>query len=205
MVRRRRRKKGLHPLVAFALLAGSAAFAFLTLGGGTATAMLDDPGWYDDEDEFDEPGDSGAEEVRWNDLLAVHGSLGEDVAVMHAFADAPQVQLLGAVPLGETAPGAGRRWRGGDPPALRLGVVMVSLGSRRAVVDGRVLGIGDTIADAEVVAIERDLLRLRWRGRELTYDLEDEVPREFRAERDRRAALQAAADTNDEQGSEEDK
>ena len=60
--------------------------------------------------------------------------------------------------------------------------------TRRVVVDGRVLGVGDLLDEGEVAAIERGVVRVRWRGRDLTYDLGDVWPREYRAEAARRAA-----------------
>lgn len=211
MARRgKRKKKGMHPLVAVGLLACSATFAFVTLGGefGTDTiAQLDDMIGFDDFDDEDDWSDGEQQQtVQWTDLLARHGSLAADAEVRHAFASAPDAAVFAAAPIGETAPGGGR-WRGDDPPALRLGVVMVSLGSRRAVFGGEVVGVGDAIAGGQVAAIEQGVLRLRWRGRELTYDLGDDAPREFRAERDRRAAAQRVADEadGDERDTEEDR
>lgn len=186
-------KKGVNPLVAILFLVGSGGLAakqFLgsellgsTPGGPAAGAAAGDGLVMPDG-----PGQEVAvqDATSWRDLLAAYGSFGIDQAVRVAFsvlADAPKTP---AAPVAETQPQPVGSWAGDDPPELSLGVVMISTGARRAVLGGRVVGLGDAIGEGEVAAIEPGVVRLRWHGRELTYDLEDGWPREFRAERARR-------------------
>ena len=58
----------------------------------------------------------------------------------------------------------------------------------RAVLGGQIVGIGDAVATGKVVAIEAGTVVLRWQDKNLTYDLDDAQPREFRAEHLRRQA-----------------
>lgn len=188
-------KKGLNPVVAvlFLLVSGGIA-ANQLLGGGLSVGGLGlvASGPADEELALDgEQAQATAGAVRWTDLLAVHGSYGRDAAVRMAFAVLENPAARPATPIGETRPGADGRWVGEDPPVLRLGVVMVSAGSRRAVVDGHVVGVGDELAGGKVAAIERGLLVLSWGGRTLTYDLEAPQPREFREELARRGGVAA--------------
>ena len=128
-------------------------------------------------------GDDGTDDATGpasQDLLAVHGSF--DPASDVCFAFAVPVEGLPAAPAGETVSANPRGWTGEDPPRLRMGVVMIGADTRRVVVDGSVLGLGDTLGQAEIVAIDAGHMRLRWRGRMLTYDLGGEWPLEFRAE-----------------------
>lgn len=209
--RKNNKKKGIHPGIAVLLLLGSVAFVTPKLMGslsdnaasGIASLIgLDE----EDDPELDEL--SEAEEVAWVDLIAMFGSVDRQPTVRMAFAAAPDINLTPSAPGGEMAPD-GERWIGDDPPLMRLGVIMVSEKSRRAVLGGSVVGVGDAINGGEVVAIDPGELRMRWQQRVLTYDLDSEVPREFRAESARRRlaagrAVEAEGDAGQiEQGTEE--
>ncbi|MBL8750062.1 MAG: hypothetical protein JNK78_12935 [Planctomycetes bacterium] len=122
------------------------------------------------------------------DLLAEYGSCPAGTRVRMAFATLLDVAIA-AAPAVETA--AGRRWVGADPPVLQIGVVMVGEAVRRAVVNGVVVGIGDRIADATIVSIERDTLGVVQANRRLTYDFDNGYPREFRGELKRRGTANA--------------
>lgn len=186
MARRSRpKKKGLNPIVAILILLGSIGFVANSLMGsmgGKAIPDTADMGDLSDEG-YDLDLEEGAEEIEivWRDLLAVHGSYDRQTPVRLAFSVMANV-TPGAAPGGETV----NRWVGDEPPSLRLGVVMVSEKSRRAVLGGAVVGVGDFIGGGSVLAIEPGTLRLRWQQRDLTYDLDSEVPREFRVEHARR-------------------
>jgi hypothetical protein len=126
----------------------------------------------------DESPATGADQMR--DLLALHGSWDPRASVRGAFRffEFPTALAAPAGEVGAPAP----RWVGDDPPQLRLGVVLISDLARRAVLDGRVVGIGDAVQQATVTGIERGCVTVTWSGRRLTYDLDGPVPREFRSE-----------------------
>ncbi|MCK5942759.1 MAG: hypothetical protein KAI24_12355 [Planctomycetes bacterium] len=210
--RRKAKKKGMHPLVAVGLLLGSAAFVASSLFGlgEDSTAELASLIGIDSDEDLDLDDEIQNVEIEWVDLLARHGSWDGDQDVQMVFAAMSDSALVAAAPMGETVNGS-RRWIGDDPPELRLGVVMVSELSRRAVLGGTVVGVGDTVGGCEVTAIVPGAVRVRWRGRELTYDLDGPVPIEFRAEQQLRQ-LEAerdgdagSASESSEQGSEEEK
>lgn len=122
------------------------------------------------------------------DLLAACGSYGGEGPVPHVFAPpGPAASPARTVRGGRSEAGAGL-WEGPDPPPLRVGFVLVADGVARAVVDGRVVGVGDRVAGGAVVAIARDHVQVRGAERTLTYDLTDPWPREFRTELLQRAA-----------------
>jgi len=185
--RKRTRKKGMHPLLAVAILSGSVAFVANSVGlfDGESAKELANLIGIDEGDDLDLEDDVQNEDIQWADLLARHGSYDPTQPVQMAFAAMPDSQLVAAAPPGEIAPRAGR-WVGDDPPELRLGVVMVSERSRRAVLGGVVVGVGDAIGGGEVLSIEPGVLKMRWQNRELTYDLDAAVPVEFRAEKELR-------------------
>lgn len=162
----------------------SAAIALQSMGafGGWQVAAVVLPYVGDDETDaaMAEEGADDATGPASQDLLAVHGSFDPASDVLFAFA--LPVEGLPAAPAGETVSANPRGWTGEDPPRLRMGVVMIGADTRRVVVDGSVLGLGDTLGQAEIVAIDAGHMRLRWRGRMLTYDLGGEWPLEFRAE-----------------------
>lgn len=192
----RRAKKGMSPKTALLLLLGCAAFAFWSWTSAFGTDRSDytqgeqfAPDWIDDDEE------PAIEAVTWCDLLELHGSYDGKVPIRMAFTPMTEVAQNLAAPLVETDLAA--RWRGQDPPLLRIGVVMVSDAARRAVLDGQVVGLGDHIAEGVIVGIEPGLVRLRWQRRELTYDLDGTAPREFRAEQAMRSAEAAAAGGED--------
>lgn len=189
-----KQKKGMNPVVAVLFLVVSGGVAARQLlgptglggalpslvGGSAADAM---PLGSEATE-----GEKAAEPVQWTDLLAVHGSFDRSKPVRVAFSTLAEVSAVAAAPGGETMAVDATRWRGDDPPSLRLGVVMISAGSRRAVLGGQIVGIGDAVATGKVVAIEAGTVVLRWQDKNLTYDLDDAQPREFRAEYLRRQA-----------------
>lgn len=187
-------RRGLNPVVAvlFLLVSGGIA-ANQLLGGGLSVGGLGlvATGPADEELALDGEQAQSSGALRWTDLLAVHGSYGRDAPVRMAFAVLENPAARPATPIGETRAGSDGRWVGEDPPSLRLGVVMVSAGSRRAVVDGHVVGVGDELAGGKVAAIERGRLVLAWGGRTLTYDLDAPQPLEFREELARRGGVAA--------------
>jgi len=211
--RKRVKKKGLNPVVAILILLGSSAFVAKSLMGSSgqqAVAEVAEFMGLQGMDELDLGEQQQGAEIVWRDLLAEHGSYDRKTVVRLAFAAMVNSDTVAAAPVGEIAhPGA--RWVGEDPPTLRLGVVMVSEKSRRAVFGGSVVGVGDVVDGGEVVSIEPGTLRLRWQQRLLTYDLDGDVPREFRAESIRRdveqqkasGANEGSAAASKEQGTEE--
>jgi hypothetical protein len=187
---RRTRKKGMHPAVALVFLlvgGGFAAKSVLGSFGGTT------PAGPQQAFSVELAADAGAEPgALGRDLLAVHGSYDRRSRVQLAFhrpADASPAQA----PLAETAPAVHGDWDGAEPPRLRLGVVLVSEAARRASLGGRIVGVGDRFGEAAVHAIERGRVVVAWRGRRLTYELDDDVPVEFRAELARREAERKSA------------
>jgi hypothetical protein len=184
MSRRKKRKKGLHPVVALGLFGAALAVAGRTFLGGE-TPLGTDPsaaeGDFDPsaaaEDGGDQAEDAG---VKWSDLLAVHGSFRPGREVRLAFS-AFEYPSFWAAPGGESGASYGR-WTGEDPPLMKLGVVMISAASRRAVLGGRVVGVGDELDTVRVLQIEPGVVYVQWSGRRLTYDLESDAPREFRGE-----------------------
>jgi hypothetical protein len=140
-------------------------------------------------DEADEPvvdgeGVQGLEPGR--DLVAEFGVASAILPLPRLFDVAPEPVTVPAAPVAESA--AIADWHGTTPPAHVVGVVMVGDASRRAVVDGRVVGIGDRLADSQILAIEPSSVIVTWQGRRLTYGLQSPVPCEFRAEHDKRSA-----------------
>lgn len=195
MNRRRKQKKGPSPLFAVGLLlAGVWVAARGLLGAGTADplAVVNQAGG--DETVPDETGagqDPEAEVVPFVDLLHAFGSYQRGREVRLAFA-AFEYPSFWAAPGGESDASYGR-WVGEDPPLHRLGVVMVTASARRAVLGGRVVGVGETFDACKVLTIDPGVVTVEWNGRRLTYDLQDESPREFRAEQAQRRAEQADA------------
>lgn len=194
---RRSKRKGLSPAIALAMLVtcgGVAGWSMLHTFGGRAqvsdAGAPVDPG-LESEDDVGAAADEGPLGV---DLLAVHGSWARTGSVRMAFASLVDVGVAPA-PIAETGGPTGVRWVGPDPPVLHLGVVMIGDVVRRAVIDGAVVGIGDVIGRTTVVAIERDAVVVAWGTRRLTYDLEGDQPREFRAELQRRGGEKPASET----------
>jgi hypothetical protein len=189
----RTKGKGVPPAVAVVALLVGGAFAAKSiagaLGGGDGGGVLAT----DDDAVVEESGgDASAERVVWTDLLAAHGSFDASAPVRLAFAVARDANAPPAAPIGETAAWHGA-WRGEAPPSLRLGVVMVAANARRAVLGGRVVGIGEEVGGVRITRIEPGLVAATWRDRTLTYDLTGDVPREFRAELARRTQKADAA------------
>ncbi len=196
MSRRRKQKKGPSPLFAVCLLLVGAWVAARGLLGGGVVAdplALGNQGSADGAvpDEATGGQDTDAESVPFVDLLHAFGSYQRGREVRLAFA-AFEYPSFWAAPSGESGAAFGR-WVGEDPPLLRLGVVMVSEGARRAVLGGRVVGVGETFDACKVLTIDPGVVTVEWSGRRLTYDLQDESPREFRAEQAQRRAEQADA------------
>ncbi|MBL9075978.1 MAG: hypothetical protein JNL08_00660 [Planctomycetes bacterium] len=187
--RQRRKQKRTSPAVAVAMLVVAGSVAFVSLRGQFGAAPLigeAPPEAFVDEPEAGEAAEAGDDEAPGIDLLLKYGSWQAGTPVRMAFASIGGASaMIAAAPAGEVALPT-QRWVGADPPQLRLGVVMVGDAARRAVVDGAVVGLGDQIGRAIVVAIERDVLVLTWGGKRLTYDLDNAWPREFRAELRRR-------------------
>lgn len=185
MNRRRKKKQGISPMLAIGLFAAGVAVAGRTLFGGdpesssTPAAASTD---FDPTTAGPEADGTAAEEaaVKWSDLLAVHGSFRAGREVRLAFS-AFEYTSFWAAPGGESVASYGR-WTGEDPPLLKLGVVMISAASRRAVLGGRVVGVGDELDTVRVLQIEPGVVTVQWSGRRLTYDLDSDAPREFRGE-----------------------
>lgn len=174
----RNQRKGTSPAVAVGMLVVCGGIAFASLRGHFGGVAVVDSA----PAELVEDAAAGADaDGPGVDLLQAHGSWNSKVPVRLAFANIAEAAVA-AAPAGEIAVNPGKQWIGADPPALRIGVLMVGDTVRRAVVDGRVLGLGDAIGKAMIVAIERDSLVAMWGGKRLTYDLENDYPREFRAE-----------------------
>ncbi len=191
-------KKGMNPIVAvglFLVCGGIAGKSLLGLGQAPAATPADAAGGEVSMEEL--AGEEGAAEagVQWRDLLVVHGSYDRQSNVQLAFRVAEEAAVAGAAPFVETAPGNGALWIGVDPPTLRLGVVMVSGATRRAVLGGRVVGVGDSIADARIAAIEPGQVTLEWNSRKLNYTLDSDVAVEFRGEVARREAAKQVETT----------
>ena len=199
MSRTKKGKKGMHPAVAvglFVVCGGIAAKQFLGMGAAPPPASVagGDEAVAVDEGQAAQEREPVA--VDWQDLLAKHGSFARDSNVQLAFVvveDAVAAAPL-AAPAAEVETPSADTWRGADPPALRLGVVMLSGASRRAVLGGRVVGIGDAVGDAKVRAIEPGKVVVAWGSRTLTYQLDSDVAVEFRAEAARREAERKAAE-----------
>lgn len=64
-----------------------------------------------------------------------------------------------------------------EPVGYRLSSVLVSPYRRVAVINGRVCRVGDRVAGAEVLAIEREWVRLRVGGKEVIVAFNGEAPR----------------------------
>ena len=185
-MKKKQPKRGLNPLVAIVLLIGSMAVVGKSmLGAGPAPSAATAVGAAadanpDDGANVDAKADGG---VLWQDLLADFGSYQRGGEVRHAFAEFEYPSTwTGPTGAGTGAEAPVGRWVGEDPPVLRLGVVMVSQGSRRAVLGGKVVGVGDAVGGGTVTAIEPGVVLLQWAGRNLTYDLDSSAPREFRPE-----------------------
>jgi len=181
---RRKKKKGPHLLIVLGLSSAALAVGGRALLGGEAPLEVAPPadgGAVDPAAAILEGGDQAANQVvHWADLLALHGSFrpGREVRVVFSAFENPA--SLG-MPGGETEAVFGR-WIGEDPPLLKLGVVMISTASRRAVIGGRVVGVGDEFRALRVLQIEPGMVVVQWSGRRLTYDLDSDTPREFRSE-----------------------
>ena len=184
MSRRKKKKKGVHPVVALGLFVAALAVAGRTMLGGDAALGLVPAAAGGDADPAEVAAEGGEQAVdagvQWADLLAVHGSFRSGREVRLAFS-AFEYPSFWAAPGGESGASYGR-WTGEDPPLLKLGVVMISAASRRAVLGGHVVGVGDEFDTVRVLQIEPGVVSVQWSGRRLTYDLDSDAPREFRGE-----------------------
>lgn len=180
MTRRPRQKQqGMRPATALLLLLVCGAIAWISLVSGSGGAASDDTG---DMllDEVEPAADESEAVAPGVDLLARHGSWSASTPVRMAFASV--VAAPPAAPGGETVVSGLQRWVGADPPTMAVGVVLVGDTARRAVVEGRVVGVGDAIGRALVVAVEREGLVVQWGDKRLTYGLDSAWPREFHVE-----------------------
>lgn len=188
----RRKKKGLNPIFAIALLVGAIAVAgnaFFGLGSSDGGDPGPSAGVSSDflvEDPEEAVAESTTKAIEWRDLLAVHGSFDSDEPVRVAFSVLEEARVMAApAPIGETAVPA-TLWGGPDPPELTVGVVMISDAVQRAVMGSQVVGVGDEVAGVTIQTIARDRVVGLWGTRVLTYDLDSGWPREFRPELARR-------------------
>lgn len=160
---------------------GGAVFGYRMLGGDGGGAVPMAKAEVDDALDADAAGETG-DSTALGDLLVAWGSYRRGTPLVNPFAVVTAaVRSVPPAPAGEMARTAGP-WPGVDPPRMQLTFVLLGGDLARAVVDGNVVGIGDQVAAGAVVAIARDSLRVRAADRELTYDLTDPWPREFRAE-----------------------
>jgi len=177
----------MHPMVAVGFLIVSVLVVVSRLFGGDPKASPEASGF--DPDSMDpslEGAEGGGSGILGVDLLAEHGSFDPEAEVHQAFSLIHEAaELLAARPQAETRP-AVSNWEGSDPPQMDLGVIMVSSGSKRAVLAGRVVGVGDEVMGVQVETIQRDRVITSWGLVKLTYELGDPCPIEFRSERDRR-------------------
>jgi hypothetical protein len=182
-------KKGVHPLLAVLLLAvGLLVFAWKVvpllrradarLGPADPAALA--PAAADDAEGVD------PEDGQLGDLLAQYGSYRPGTPVRCSFAGVDP-GMPPAAPAGETLPQGGGGWVGGDPPQLRVSFLMIGGPVARAVVDGVVVGVGDTVAGGRVTAIRADCVVLRAGARTLTYGMDASWPREVARELQQRA------------------
>lgn len=196
---KRKAKKKMHPGVAVLILLGSAGYTAKSLLGGKPAddgpqAPAEAPAVVDGASV-----DAPVTETNGRDLLIEFGSYEKGGPVECAFRTL--VDVAPAAPSGESQPlVAAGEWEGEDPPSLQLGVVMVSDKSRRAVLGGHVVGVGDEVAGAVVTAITTTGVVLQWHGRRLSYALDGDVPLEFRAELARRSEKQAKGEATPEDG-----
>lgn len=188
MRKKKKEKKGISPLFAAVLLLGSMGVVGKAMLGGGAAAVVGlaiNAAPDGNPEEVSSQDDSKVVDtgVKWNDLLAVYGSYTRGGEVRHGFTSFEYPSnWTGPTDVGTESEAPAGRWVGEDPPMLRLGVVMVSQASRRAVLGGKVVGVGDTAGGGKITAIEPGLVTLQWDGRKLTYDLDANAPREFRSE-----------------------
>jgi len=139
------------------------------------------------------------ETEKWVDLLAKYGSCNAGQMVPSVFRFHPASSAEASVPAGEVRTALQEDWRDGDPPQVRIGVVMISESSRRAVIDNHVFGIGEDVAGGRVHRIDRGSVQILWNRRVLTYPLGDGFPVEFRSELQKRAASASGRQDADEQ------
>jgi hypothetical protein len=176
------------------LVSGTVAFFGLrSQFRGDVAPPLPEPAALDALDpSLEDAGPDATDEGPGRDLLAAFGSWDGVGTVRLAFAAVAEAAVA-AAPAGETGALAPQQWVGADPPRLHVGVLLVGDAARRAVLDGHVVGVGDRLGEALVVAIERDRVVLTWSGRRLTYDLASDHPREFHGELRRRGVDPMAA------------
>lgn len=128
------------------------------------------------------------ESEQWVDLLARHGSCSQGQVVPSVFRYHPATTAGHPAPAGENQLALQADWHDGDPPQVRIGVVMISQASRRVVINNQVRGVGDAVAGGKVQRIDRGAVQILWQRRTLTYELGEGYPIEFRAELAKRSA-----------------
>ncbi len=205
MKRKAKKKLTQQPWFAALLLAAGVTVALGSFrsqfgGGGEdgseASSVIDE--LEPDEGQLDGIADSGPR----RDLVAEFG--GYDGAspwpdFLAALPDAAVSALVPAAPGGEVGKTTGA-WTGEAPPRLVIGVVFVGQGSRRAVVAGKVVGVGDRVGETRIESIERNGLLVAWRNRLLTYDMNSDYPQEYRAEAARRASAEEREQSKENEG-----
>lgn len=187
MKRRPKKKLTQQPWFAAVLLAVGVTVAFSSLRSSLGSGVDDMVGgalsMFDEADPEVVPEEGEPDAGPRRDLVAEFGVYDGNSAVPEFVAALPGDSgdaTVPAAPGGEVAKNPGQ-WVGDPPPQLGIGVVFVGQGSRRAVVDGRVVGVGDRIGEARIDSIERNGLLVEWRGRLLTYDMDSVQPQEYRA------------------------
>lgn len=197
--KRREKRLTQQPWFAAVLLGAGLWVASASLFGSSASPPGIDtpPAW---EEPLDEAAGADVADASGpgRDLVAEFGVYDGSDPVPECFAALPEAAatvLLPAAPSGETA-GDATQWTGDPPPQLVVGVIFVGERSRRAVVGGRVVGIGEVLGEARIESIERKGLLVVWRNRLLTYDMQSPFPREYRA----RAQQQAGEQGNEASG-----
>lgn len=190
--RRRDKRLTQQPWFAALLLGAGIWVASASLFGSSGAQPQSDtpPAW---EEPLDEEAGADVADASGpgRDLVAEFGVYDGSDPVPACFAALPEAAavLVPAAPSGETA-GDAAKWTGDPPPQLVVGVIFVGERSRRAVVGGRVVGIGELLGEARIESIERKGLLVVWRNRLLTYDMQSPFPREYRATAQQRAGEQ---------------
>jgi len=191
MTRRRRdkKKKGIPPAFAIVALIGSAAYfsqSIIDLYSTDAPPASPGSDVSSSGPVEEAPEADALPDHEVGDLLKTFGSYDEAEEVRWAFQDIDSIDKVASAPAGEVSTKRRPIWLGDDPPMLRLSLVMVSSGSRQAVLGGELVGVGEACAGGEVLSIEPGVVVLRWNNMDLTYELNNEVAVEFRGEWTRR-------------------
>jgi hypothetical protein len=190
MTRRRRdkKRKGIPPVFAAVALIGSAGYLAQSIWSLYAKDVYTGPGTVERVSEAEETPEASKAiaDHEVGDLLKAFGSYDENEPIRWAFNDVGTASDASPAPTGEVAPVSQPIWLGDDPPSLRLSLVMVSAGSRQAVLGNDLVGVGEECSGGTVVSIEPGVVVLRWRQMDLTYELNRDIAVEFRDEWSRR-------------------